>query len=136
VPEPITIKVSSDADVVRARQAARELVNGLGFSLTDLTGIATAISEIGRNMLTFAGRGKVVLTLELDAPRRALLVEAVDEGPGIEDMGKALTDGYATGEGLGLGLPGSRRLMDDFHILSEPGQGTKVTMRKFIPDHA
>lgn len=133
---PVTIKVSTDADVVRARQAARELVNGLGFSLTDLTRIATAISEIGRNIVTFAGQGKVILALELDTPRPALVVQAIDDGPGIEDVREAMKDGYASGEGLGLGLPGSRRLMDEFEIISEGGRGTQVIMRKFVPNRA
>lgn len=134
--DPLTIKVSTDADVVRARQAARELVNGLGFSLTDLTRIATAISEVGRNIITFAGQGKVILTLELSGSRPALVVQAIDEGPGIEDLREAMKDGYATGEGLGLGLPGARRLMDEFAISSEAGRGTQVTMKKFGPNHA
>lgn len=135
VSEPVTVKVGSDTDVVLARQAVRELVDGLGFSLTDITGIATAVSEIGRNIITFAGEGKFILSLELETPRRALVIQAIDEGPGIEDVQEALKDGYATGQGLGLGLPGARRLMDDLEILSEQGQGTTVTMRKFLPDH-
>jgi serine/threonine-protein kinase RsbT len=133
VPEPVIIKVTTYADLVRARQAARELANGLGFSLTELTRIATAISEIGRNIITFAGEGKVILSLELDTPRRALVVRAIDKGPGIENLQEAMKDGYGTGGGLGLGLPGARRLMDEFEITSEVGRGTHVTMRKFVP---
>jgi serine/threonine-protein kinase RsbT len=124
------IPISGDADVVKARQAARELAARLGFSNTDLTILATAVSEVTRNIVRFAGTGEVVIEL-VEAPRRGLRVVARDTGPGIPDLEQALTDGYSTCEGLGLGLPGARRLMDEFAVASEPGRGTTVTMAKW-----
>ena len=124
------IPISGDDDVVKARQAARELAARLGFSNTDLTILATAVSEVTRNIVRFAGTGEVVIEL-VETPRRGLRVVARDTGPGIPDLEQALTDGYSTCEGLGLGLPGARRLMDEFAVASEPGRGTTVTMAKW-----
>jgi len=101
-----------------------------GFSSTDLTILATAVSEVTRNIVRFAGTGEVVIEL-VETPRRGLRVVARDTGPGIPDLEQALTDGYSTCEGLGLGLPGARRLMDEFAVASEPGRGTTVTMAKW-----
>jgi anti-sigma regulatory factor (Ser/Thr protein kinase) len=115
---------------VAARQAARELAGRLGFSQTDLTLIATAVSEIARNIVRFADSGEIIVEL-VDRPRRGVQVVARDTGPGIEDVPRALTDGYSTYHGLGLGLPGARRLMDEFEIVSEVGRGTTVTMTKW-----
>ena len=101
----------------------------LGFSSTDLTLLATAISEVARNITTYAGRGEVVLSVIRDgAGRHGIKVVARDEGPGIENVELALQDGFTSGEGLGLGLPGARRLVHEFHIETAPGQGTKVTL--------
>lgn len=102
----------------------------LGFSRTDLTVIATAVSEVARNIVRFAGSGEIVVELVL-RPRRGVCVVARDTGPGIVDVERALTDGFSTYHGLGLGLPGARRLMDDFAVVSEPGRGTTVTMTKW-----
>lgn len=126
----VTVTISVDPDIVRARQAARELAVRAGFTGADLTMLATAVSEVARNIVKFAGSGEVVL--ELLAPRRGVRVVARDAGPGIPDVASALTDGYTTSDGLGLGLPGSRRLMDEFDVSSEPGRGTTVTMTKWF----
>jgi serine/threonine-protein kinase RsbT len=126
-----TVPIVADADIVIARGEGRALAGRLGFSRTDATLIATAISEIGRNILVHAGGGEVKIGRAADAHRVAIVVVARDEGPGISDVGRALREGYATGGGLGLGLPGSRRLMDDFDIDTQLGQGTTVTMRKW-----
>jgi serine/threonine-protein kinase RsbT len=125
------IAIESDADVVTARQRARALAVGLEMPSTDQTLLATAISEIARNITAYAVRGEVLLDVVQDGTRRGVRVVARDEGPGIEDLEKALTDGYTTGGGLGLGLPGARRLVDDFDIQTAPGQGTRVTLVKW-----
>jgi serine/threonine-protein kinase RsbT len=128
--DEIRISIHADGDIVAARQAARELASRLGFSKTDLTLIATAVSEVARNIVRFAGSGEVVIEL-VDGARRGVRVLARDTGPGIADVEKALADGYSTYNGLGLGLPGARRLMDEFAIVSEIGRGTTVTMTKW-----
>jgi serine/threonine-protein kinase RsbT len=127
----VCIPISSDADIVRARQVGRELAAEAGCSATDLTMVATAISEIARNIVTYADRGMMEMQLVEHRGRTSLKIVATDEGPGIEDLDKALQDGFTTGAGLGLGLPGTRRLVDDFDISSEPGQGTTVVMYKW-----
>jgi RNA polymerase sigma factor (sigma-70 family) len=128
--EEVRVPVRTDADVVAARQAARELAERLDFSPTELTEIATAVSEIVRNIVRFADFGDVLVEL-LDSPRRGLRITARDSGPGIPDVQQALQDGYSTYQGLGLGLPGARRLMDEFAVVSEQGRGTTVTMIKW-----
>lgn len=131
--DEVRVAINCDADIVAARQAARELAARLGFSRTDLTILATAVSEMTRNIVRFAGTGEVVIEL-IDGPRRGVQVVARDTGPGIPDVDKALTDGYSTYDGLGLGLPGARRLMDEFAVVSEPGRGTTVTMTKWCQE--
>ncbi|MDQ3095864.1 MAG: anti-sigma regulatory factor [Actinomycetota bacterium] len=128
--DEVRIPVRADADVVLARQGARELAARVGFSGTDLTVIATAVSEVSRNIVRFAGSGEVVVDL-LEQPRRGVRIVARDTGPGIPDVDRALSDGYSTYRGLGLGLPGARRLMDEFAVVSELGRGTTVTMTKW-----
>ncbi|WP_040748565.1 ATP-binding protein [Nocardia transvalensis] len=123
-------------DIVTARQAGRELATELGFSLTDITMISTAISEVARNITSYAGTGEIRVTVEDREGRRALVVHAQDNGPGIKDITRALQDGYSTGRGLGLGLPGARRLMDRLNVESAPGQGTLVEMWKWVPPGA
>ena len=125
------IAIESDADVVTARQRARALAVGLEMPSTDQTLLATAISEIARNITAYAVRGEVVLEIVQDGARRGIRVVAQDEGPGIDDVEKALSDGYSTGSGLGLGLPGARRLVDEFDIQTAPGAGTRVTLVKW-----
>jgi serine/threonine-protein kinase RsbT len=126
------IAIESDADVVTARQRARALAIGLDMPSTDQTLLATAISEIARNITTYAVRGEVFLELVRDSSGRSgVKVVARDQGPGIADLERALTDGYTTGGGLGLGLLGARRLVDEFDIQTAPGQGTTVTLVKW-----
>src|SRR4051794_3945721 len=129
--DEVRVAVRTDADVVTARAAARELAAKLGFSATELTVIATAVSEVARNIVKFADSGEVVLEL-LEEPRTGIRIVARDTGPGIPDVAAALRDGYSTYRGLGLGLPGARRLMDEFAVVSEPGRGTTVTMTKWL----
>ncbi len=126
----IRVRISADSDVVEARKGARDLAARLGFSKTEMTVIATAVSEISRNIVRFAERGEVLLEL-VDEPRAGLRVVARDIGPGIPDVERALAEGYSTYRGLGLGLPGARRLMDEFDIASEVGRGTTITMTKW-----
>ncbi len=127
-----TVPIRSPADIVTARQAGRELASGAGFSSSDLTVIATAISEIARNILEYAFHGEVTLQLLRDETRRGLQVVARDEGPGIGDIPRAMQDGFTTSSGLGIGLPGTRRLMDEFEIVTRAGGGTTVTMKKWV----
>jgi serine/threonine-protein kinase RsbT len=127
------VDVNNSDDIVTARQAGHELARQLGFSLTDVTMIATAISEIARNITSYAGQGEVRVGVQYRDGRQALVVRAEDDGPGIVDIERALEDGYSTGRGLGLGLPGARRLMDRLIVESAPGKGTTVEMWKWIP---
>jgi serine/threonine-protein kinase RsbT len=129
--EELRVLVERDADIVVARQRGREIAVRAGFSATDATLIATAISEIARNIVKFARRGEIVMTVVDDVGTPGLTVVANDAGPGIEDVELALTEGHTTYGGLGLGLPGARRIMDEFEITSEVGRGTTVTMTKW-----
>jgi serine/threonine-protein kinase RsbT len=122
-----------DADIVEARRSARQLGEELGFSSTDLTLLATAISEIARNIIVYAGTGEVTLRTVVANGRLGIEVVAQDSGPGIADLELAQQDGYSTGAGLGLGLPGARRLVDEFEIESAPGGGTVVRLVKWGP---
>jgi serine/threonine-protein kinase RsbT len=125
------VPIRADVDVVFARQEARRLLAGLRFSSSELTLIATAISEVARNIVAYAGSGEVVLRVVQRGQRRGLVVIARDRGPGIADIERAMQDGYSTSRGLGLGLPGSKRLMDEFDLVSEVGKGTEITMTKW-----
>jgi serine/threonine-protein kinase RsbT len=122
------MEVASDADIVPARARGRALANELGFSRIDATLVATAISEIARNIVVHAGRGEIELKPAYEPDRRGVVVVARDEGPGIRDVDTALREGFGTKGGLGLGLPGVRRIMDEFSIQTAPNQGTTVTM--------
>lgn len=129
--DEIVVPIKTDADVVQARQRARILAEPLRFSSSELTLIATAISEVARNIVSYAGRGNIILSLIQKGKRRGIQVIAKDDGPGIPDVALALEDGYSTSRGLGLGLPGSKRLMDEFELVSAVGKGTRVTMVKW-----
>ena len=129
--EEFTIRVASDVDIVSARQKGRALAAQAGFSEGDQTVIAAAISEIARNILMYAKRGEIAISLQDGTERIGVVVVASDQGPGILDVGRALQDGYSTSGGLGLGLPGARRLMDELELKSRPGDGTTVTMKKW-----
>jgi serine/threonine-protein kinase RsbT len=132
IDEVTEVLVASDSDVVTARSEGRAMADRLGFSGTDLTIIATAISELARNITSYAGAGTIHLQAVHQRGQRGLGVVAVDEGPGIADLEHAMTDGYSTANGMGLGLPGTRRLMDEFEVWSEVGVGTRVTVRKWL----
>ena len=128
------IAIESDSDVVTARQRARALAAKVDLTSTDQTLLATAISEVARNITTYATRGEVLLSIVRDAgppPREGIRVVARDRGPGIEDVDLAMQDGYTSGGGLGLGLPGARRLVDEFDIETAPSEGTTVTLVKW-----
>src|SRR5205823_13868825 len=131
VAEELLVPITSDVDVVSARQKGRELAAEAGFSSGDQTVIAAAISEIARNILMYAKRGEVTLGVVTNGDRQGVVIVARDQGPGIRDVERALEDGYSTSGGLGLGLPGARRLMDDFDVSSTVGKGTTVTMKKW-----
>lgn len=129
--DEVRVPIESDADLVTARAQGRALAQRLGFPRPDPTLIATAISEVARNIVVHAGRGEIVLKPCEERNRYGLIVVATDEGPGIRDVDAALQDEYSGRGGLGLGLPGARRLMDDFEIESDADAGTTVTMCKW-----
>ena len=130
----VRIPVQTDADVVTARKRGRELATQAGFSATELTVIATAISEIARNIVMFAERGEIIVSLVGENSRQGVTVVARDAGPGIADLEQAVQDGYSGYGGMGLGLPGSRRMLDEFEITSEVDKGTTVTITKWRRD--
>lgn len=132
----IVVAINNSDDIVEARKAGHELALSLGFSLTDVTMIATAISEIARNITSYAGRGAVRVEVAEREGRKALVVRAEDDGPGIADIERAMEDGYSTGRGLGMGLPGARRLMDRLVVESSLGHGTVIEMWKWVPARA
>jgi serine/threonine-protein kinase RsbT len=129
--EEVEVAISSDQDIVLARQKGRAMAIELGFSSGDATLIATTISELARNIVSYAGSGKIVLSGIQGSSRVGIQIVASDEGPGIPDVRQALRDGFSTSGSLGLGLPGVRRLMDEFGITSQPGQGTTVAVKKW-----
>jgi serine/threonine-protein kinase RsbT len=129
--DEVRVRIATDDDIVTARQEGRRLSAGLGFSSTDLTLIATAISEVARNIRVFAGEGQVQIKQLNERGRDGIMVVARDKGPGIRDLERAMQDGYSTRGSFGLGLPGARRLMDEFQIRSKPGRGVTVTMKKW-----
>jgi serine/threonine-protein kinase RsbT len=129
----VHLRITSSADVVTARQQARALASRVGFSHSNLTVIATAVSEVVRNIVEYAKEGEVTMTLiNRGTYRKGVEIVAADQGPGIPEVSIVMRDGYSTRKGLGIGLPGARRLMDDFEIVSEIGKGTTVTMRKWV----
>lgn len=126
----VCVDVTADVDVVVARQEGRAMAAKLGMSTSLQTMVATAISELARNIVVYASRGEIHLSVIEDGTRQGVQVVARDRGPGIDDIDRAMQDGYSTVGSLGLGLPGARRLMDDFEITSSP-DGTAVTIRKW-----
>ena len=125
-----TLSVRIESDILAARQHGREVAEHVGFSGSDLALIATAISEVARNIVVHAGGGAIMIS-ELADGRAGIEIVARDDGPGILDIDLAMQDGYSTVSSLGLGLPGARRLMDEFTIESQDGHGTTVVMRKW-----
>jgi serine/threonine-protein kinase RsbT len=131
VREDVRVPIASDADTVIARQAGRDAALQLGFTRTDATFIATAISEIARNITVHAGEGEIIVRALSEDDRTGLAVIARDEGPGIADVPAVMRDGFNSNAGLGMGIWGAMRLMDEVQIQSEPGKGTTVTMKKW-----
>lgn len=131
MPNELNVPIRSEADLVTARLRGREIASRLCFSSSELTLIATAISEVTRNILSYAGSGELYLRLVRRGQLDGVSIIARDRGPGIADLLSAMQDGYSTSGGLGLGLPGSKRLMDEFDVASEVGKGTTVTMTKW-----
>lgn len=123
--------IKSEGDIVAARRTVRDAAAQIGFGITDVTRIVTAASELARNVFKYAGEG-VMHWRRLDEPGRAgIELRFIDRGPGIADVQQALQEGFSTGAGLGLGLPGAKRLMDELEIQSAAGQGTSVTLKKW-----
>ncbi len=131
VADSASIDIRTDQDVVRVRQATRTLAVSAALSLVDQTKIVTATSELARNTLIYGGGGTAVLELVQNGARKGVRASFIDKGPGIDDITLALSDGYTTGNGLGLGLSGARRLVEEFTLDSAPGQGTQVTITKW-----
>lgn len=132
--EPVDSQIQTirrDADVISARQMGRRLAEDMGFGRPDQALIATAISELARNIVVYAEYGEIEVSVVRQGHRQGLRIVARDRGPGIADLGSALADGYSTGNSLGLGLPGTRRIVDDFDIRSTPGEGVEVTAIKW-----
>ena len=122
------LEVRTDDDIVRARRSARERAVAAGLRLVDQTKLITAVSELARNMTRYAGGGTVALSTVRDGGRSGVRAAFADTGPGIPDVGEAMRNGYTTGTGLGLGLGGAKRLVHEFTIETQPGQGTTVTV--------
>jgi serine/threonine-protein kinase RsbT len=131
VTEALHVPIGSESDILTARREGRALAARLGFPLSDLALIATTISELARNILAYAGTGEIAVEPIGEGDNQGITVTARDQGPGITDVRLALQEGYSTSGGLGLGLPGVRRLMDEFEIVSQPGRGTTVTATKW-----
>lgn len=125
------VPINSERDIVLARQKGRALATELGFSVGNATLIATAISELARNIVSYAGNGEIVMRVARDSDRTGITIVASDSGPGIADLTLALRDGFSTSGSLGIGLPGARRLMDEFDINSQPGRGTIIKVTKW-----
>ena len=125
------LPINSDTDIVAARQRGREVASLLGFTQTDATLIATAISELARNIVTYAKQGEIIIRNVQLGDRMGIVVVARDNGPGIANISQAMQDGFSTSGSLGLGLPGVKRLMDEFDIVSDPKSGTTVTIKKW-----
>lgn len=129
---PEVLQITADAGVVKARQLVRALAQECRFSLVEQTKLVTAASELARNTLVHGGGGSVTAAVVDERGRRGVRLVFTDQGPGIPDVGLALTDGWTSGSGMGLGLSGSKRLVDDFVLETAVGQGTTVTVTKWV----
>jgi len=133
MPEKAEIEIQNEDDIVLARRMGRDMAISMGFKTIDCTRIATAISELARNILIYTSGGSIrVQIVHVNNCKRGIEVCARDSGPGIKDISLVMSDGYSTSNGLGLGLPGAKRLMDEFEIESEVQKGTVVTVRKWL----
>jgi serine/threonine-protein kinase RsbT len=133
VPGGDIVPIRTSEDVVRVRQTVRQSAVAVGLGLVDQTKIVTAASELARNTLDYGGGGTVRVEVIQEPARRGVRLTFEDQGPGIADINQALTDGFTTGAGLGLGLGGARRLSSEFDIFSRPGEGTRVTISRYKP---
>ncbi|MFX0132901.1 MAG: anti-sigma regulatory factor [Candidatus Hodarchaeota archaeon] len=127
-----TLEVKKGSDLIKARQLAREFAKNLGFTIINQTKIVTAVSELIRNVLDYALEGKMIVESVIKEGKKGLIILVMDKGPGIENIELAMTDGYSTSGGLGKGLSGSKKLMDEFEIKSELGVGTEVKVTKWV----
>jgi serine/threonine-protein kinase RsbT len=125
------LPIQSESDIVIARRTIREFATQVGFGQTDVTRIVTAASELARNVFRYAGEGMMRWRSIQTNSRTGIELQFVDHGPGIQDIDLAMQEGYSTSRGLGMGLPGAKRLMDDLEIQSVVGQGTTATLRKW-----
>jgi serine/threonine-protein kinase RsbT len=125
------VNITSDLDILTARQAAREFAAGIGATTTEQTLLASAISEISRNIISYAQRGEITLKIIVEDGRPGVFIIARDEGPGIADVPLAMQDGFSTSQSLGVGLPGTRRVVDEFEIETQVGKGTTIKMKKW-----
>ncbi len=126
------IQIENNIDLVKARQVVRTVAKDLNFNIVNQTKLITAVSELTRNVLIYSGKGKIVIELLETDIKKGLRITVTDDGPGIPDIDLAITDGYSTSKGLGKGLSGTKRLMDDFSIQSEVGKGTEVVIIKWM----
>ncbi|AGX02293.1 anti-sigma regulatory factor [Bacillus infantis] len=126
------VKIINEWDIVAARQLGRNVAKELGFGTVDQARITTAISELARNIYLYAGQGQICIEKIYDGGKAGLQIVAVDSGPGINDMRQVMEDGFSTSGGLGAGLPGVKRLMDEFYISSSPGDGTDIRATKWL----
>jgi serine/threonine-protein kinase RsbT len=126
------LEIKSEADMIKARVRAKAIAEALGFNYMDQTRIATAVSELTRNAYQYAGKGKMTIKPLNKQGRKGMEIAVEDHGPGIEDLDRALEGGHSTGGGLGMGLSGSKRLMDEFDVKTKRNEGTSVTVRKWL----
>ncbi|MFC7787082.1 MULTISPECIES: anti-sigma regulatory factor [unclassified Rossellomorea] len=126
------VKITNEWDIVAARQLGRNVAKELGFGTVDQARITTAISELARNIYLYAGYGQICIEKLFDSGKKGVRIIALDEGPGIADIRKVMEDGYSTSGGLGAGLPGVKRLMDEFYVESVPGEGTDIRATKWL----
>jgi len=126
------VDIVSEADIIRARLKAKVIAESIGFNYMDQARIATAVSELARNAFQYAGRGKIIIKSTTNQARKGIEIVAEDHGPGIENLELALKGGHSTSTGLGMGLSGSKRLMDEFEIQTNIGKGTVITIRKWL----
>jgi serine/threonine-protein kinase RsbT len=132
MPEVRRVPINNDLDIVAARVEGRNLARDMGFGIIDQARIATAISELARNVVLYAHSGQIILERIESSGRSGLQIVCEDQGPGIEDLSLVMRDGYSSTQGLGMGLPGTKRLMDEFEIESQLGRGTTITVCKWL----
>lgn len=127
-----SVEIITEWDIVAARQLGRNEAKKAGFGTVDQARITTAISELARNIYLYAGKGRIEIERVTDDGMFGIKIVASDDGPGIQDLRKVMEDGYTTSGGLGAGMPGVKRLMDEFKVISEPGKGTTITATKWL----